>query len=98
LLKDVTFRLAPVSEAEARRMVRDIRGFPALAGGRGRPPVDLQAIVSTIAALSRFASAHADEIESIDINPFIALPEGGVAVDALIIRRDPHASAIGRAR
>lgn len=97
VLKDVTFRLAPVSEDDALRMIRQIRGFPVLAGARGRPPVDLNAIARTIAALSRFAAAHADEVETIDINPFIALPEGGIAVDALIIRRDANASAPGAA-
>ena len=40
------------------------------------------------AQLSVFAAEHADSIDSIDINPFIALPQGGVAVDALIVRRD----------
>jgi acyl-CoA synthetase (NDP forming) len=87
MLKDVSFRLAPVGEDEALAMIREIRGFPALAGARGRKPVDLGAIARAIAALSRFAVAHQDEIEAIDINPFIALPEGGVAVDALIVMR-----------
>ena len=98
VLQDVTFRLAPVSEAEALHMVRDIRGFAVLAGARGQQPVDLRAIARTIAALSSFAAAHSDEIETIDINPFIALLEGGVAVDALIVRRDPHSPAMGRTR
>lgn len=42
----------------------------------------------SLAQLSVFAAEHADSIDSIDINPFIALPQGGVAVDALIVRRD----------
>jgi succinyl-CoA synthetase beta subunit len=93
VLRDVTLRLAPVSEDDALRMIREIRGFPVLAGARGRPAVDLEAIARTIAALSRFAAAHADDVETIDLNPFIALPEGGVAADALIVRRDPHVLA-----
>jgi acyl-CoA synthetase (NDP forming) len=87
-LKDVAFRLAPVSQEDALDMIREIRGFPALAGARGRRPVDLNAIACAIVALSRFAAAHRDDIETIDVNPFIALPEGGVAVDALIVVRN----------
>jgi acyl-CoA synthetase (NDP forming) len=94
-LRDVALRLAPVSEDEALRMIRAIRGFPVLAGARGQPPVDLDAIAGTIAAVSRFAAAHADDVGSIDINPFIALREGGMAVDALIIRRESNPLVLG---
>jgi acyl-CoA synthetase (NDP forming) len=84
-LKDVTFRLAPVTEDEALAMVREIRGFPVLQGTRGAPPSDLGALARSIAALSRFAAAHAADVASVEINPFIALPQGGLAVDALIL-------------
>jgi acyl-CoA synthetase (NDP forming) len=87
MLKDVAFRLAPVSDDDALQMIREIRGFPLLVGARGRKPADLVAIARTIAALSRFAMAYQRDIDSIDINPFIALPDGGVAVDALIVTR-----------
>jgi acyl-CoA synthetase (NDP forming) len=87
VLKDVTFRLAPVHEAEALEMIRAVNGLPLLAGARGRPAVDLAALARSIAAVSRFAAAHAATVESIDVNPFIALPEGGTAVDALIVTR-----------
>jgi acyl-CoA synthetase (NDP forming) len=91
-LKDVAFRLAPVSREDALDMIREVRGFPALASARGGRPVDLSAIADAIAALSRFASAHRDDVETIDVNPFLALPEGGVAVDALIVVRHRPAS------
>ena len=58
-----------------------------LEGTRGRPQCDINALAS--AALSRFSAAHADMVESVDVNPFVVLPEGegGVALDALIIER-----------
>jgi acetate---CoA ligase (ADP-forming) len=85
--KDVTIRLAPIGVAEAKRMIREVRGFPLLAGARGRAPMDVEALARAIAALSRLAYANAGTIESIDINPFVVLPEGAVALDALIVPR-----------
>ena len=86
VFKDVTFRRAPVSLATAHEMIRDIRGLPLLQGARGKPPADLQALAHALVALSNFAAAHAREIDSVEINPFIALPQGGCAVDALIVK------------
>lgn len=86
---DVALRLAPVDEGEAEAMIRSIKGFPVLAGARGTEPADLKALARALVALSRFAASHADDVSSIDINPFIALPHGGCAVDALIISRKP---------
>ena len=84
VLKDVTLRLAPVDRATALDMIRGIKGFPLLAGARGKPPADLDALADALVAMSRFAAAH-PEVASAEINPFIALPQGGVAVDALIL-------------
>ena len=87
VLRDVTFRLAPIGTDEALRMIREIKGAKVLTGTRGRPPADIDALAQAIARLSVLATAHADEIESIDVNPFLVRPEGqgAVAVDALIV-------------
>lgn len=89
VLKDVTLRLAPFGVEEARRMIREVKGFPLLDGARGRPKADVEALAQTLSRLSAFAAAQPDAIETLDINPFIVLPEGqgGVAVDALIVPR-----------
>ena len=84
VLKDVTLRLAPIDKDIAKEMVRGIKGFPLLDGARGRPPADLDVLADALVAMSRFAAAH-PEVASAEINPFIALPKGGVAVDALIL-------------
>lgn len=85
VFRDVGFRLALLTRAEALRLVRSIRGFPLLDGARGRPKVDLDALADALVALSRFAEAH-PEAASVEINPFIALPRGGCGVDAVILR------------
>jgi acetate---CoA ligase (ADP-forming) len=84
VLKDVTLRLAPIDQETAKEMIRRIKGFALLAGARGKPPVDLDALADAVVALSRFGASH-PEVASAEINPFIALPKGGVAVDALIL-------------
>ncbi|MFQ5773350.1 MAG: acetate--CoA ligase family protein [Kiloniellaceae bacterium] len=86
VLHDVAFRLAPFGEDEAHRMIREIKGLKVLQGVRGQPPADLDALARALARLSAFAAACADQIESIDVNPFLVLPEGqgALALDALI--------------
>jgi acyl-CoA synthetase (NDP forming) len=87
VLKDVTFRVAPFDRAEALRMIREIRGFAMLEGVRGAPPADLDALADLLSRLSIFAHANADRIESIDLNPVLAMPRGrgAVPLDALIV-------------
>ena len=89
VMKDVTFRLAPFSVEEAHAMIREVKGFPLLEGVRGQPPADIEALARALAQLSVFAAAHEEELETLDLNPFIVLPEGqgALAVDALIVPR-----------
>ena len=87
IIQDVAVRPAPVDEAEAMAMLRSLKAFPVLDGARGRAKADLKAAAGAIAALSRFAAAHADEVAEIDINPLLLLPEGqgAMALDALLV-------------
>jgi acyl-CoA synthetase (NDP forming) len=86
-LKDVTFRLAPFDETEARLMIAELRAAPVLGGMRGQAPADLDALARALVQLSRFAAAQGSRLKSLDINPFLVLPEGkgGLALDALIL-------------
>jgi acyl-CoA synthetase (NDP forming) len=86
-LEDVACASAPLDEAAALALIDRLKGRRILEGLRGRPPADKAALARAIAALSRFAAAHADEIASIDVNPLLALPDRAVALDALIVRR-----------
>ncbi len=86
-LEDVSFRAAPFDAAEAHRMLRELQGFPLLAGARGRPPGDVDALAAALAALSRFAAAHAGQLDSAELNPVLVRPagQGVVALDALLV-------------
>lgn len=87
VLKDVTFRAAPFDVAEAHRMIREIRGYAMLEGARGAPPSDVDALAEMLSALSRFAAANVEAVDSIDLNPVRVMPRGSglVALDALIV-------------
>ena len=87
VLKDVTFRVAPVSEGEATRMLGEIRGAPILAGARGEKPRDRKALADIICRYSAMILDLADEIGESDANPVLVYEEGKGAkvVDARII-------------
>ena len=86
VMKDVSFRLAPVTPSVAREMVEEIAGYPVLAGARGRPRADVDALVDAIVRLSALAIDLKDYVGELDINPLFVFAEGkGVkAADALI--------------
>ena len=86
VLKDVAFRLAPVTPAMAREMIAEIKGYPLLAGARGRAPADVDALADAIVRLSALAVDLKDHVAELDINPLFVFERGkGVkAADALI--------------
>ncbi|WP_420391491.1 acetate--CoA ligase family protein [Acuticoccus sp.] len=85
VLKDVACRPAPVDPGTARAMIDELSGAALLKGARGTPPADLAALAEAIAALSRFAAANADRLESVEINPLRASADGVIALDALLV-------------
>jgi acetyltransferase len=90
LLKDSSVRVAPVSKEEALTQIKDIVGFPILAGARGQDAVDLDALARAISSLSHLVLDY-PEIEEIDLNPIFATPAGTVVVDARFMRTPPPA-------
>ena len=82
-LADVVFRVQPVSDIDAHDMVRSIRGIRLLQGVRGEAPSDLRAAEDVIQRVSQLVGDHPTILE-LDINPWIALAEGGVAIDGRI--------------
>jgi acetyl coenzyme A synthetase (ADP forming)-like protein len=84
VLRDVSFRIVPVTPDDAYEMVREIRAFPLLKGTRGERPADTDAIVESILKVSCLARDF-PEIQEIDINPLVALEKGAIALDARII-------------
>ncbi len=86
ILKDVVFRRCPFGPETAESMIRSIKGAPLLLGARGRKPADIRALAGMLSRLSAFAVASGDRLQSIDLNPVFAMPdgEGAFAVDAVI--------------
>ena len=86
IMKDVVLRRAPFGADVAETMIRSIKGAPLLLGARGRKPVDIKALAEMLSRLSAFAVAAGDRLQSIDLNPVFAMPEGegAFAVDAVI--------------
>ncbi len=87
VLKDVTFRVAPVSQGQAMRMLGEIRGAPILAGVRGEAPRDREMLADTITRYATMILDLSDEISESDANPVLVYEEGkGIkVVDARII-------------
>ena len=87
IFKDVALQPAPVDEAQATAMLRSLKAFALLDGARGRPKADVQAAAKAVAALSRFATRHAQNVSEIDINPLVVLEQGrgAHALDALLV-------------
>jgi acyl-CoA synthetase (NDP forming) len=84
ILKDTTSRLLPVAEDDLREMLGELKIAPILAGYRGGVAADTKAIVDAVMAVQAYVQANAAEMEEVEINPLICLPNGAMAVDALI--------------
>ena len=84
LLEDVSFRIAPITEYDAREQIHEIKGFPILDGYRGKPKADIDAIVNTLLKISDLVIKH-EEINEMDLNPVFIYENGLVCVDARII-------------
>ncbi len=85
LVRDVAFCAPPVTPDKARDMLARLRAAELLAGYRGAQVRDAEAVVDALVALGTFAVELDDVVASVDINPFVALPQGGMALDALIV-------------
>lgn len=84
VLKDVSFRIVPLTERDAAQMIDEIKGHAILEGVRGQPPVDKAALCDAILKVAAFVEQH-PEIQEIDLNPMFAYADGAIAVDARII-------------
>ena len=84
VLKDVTFRIAPITESDAREMITEVKAYPILKGYRGQPPADIDAIVSILLSTSKLVMDH-QEIKELDLNPIMVYEKGAKTVDARII-------------
>jgi len=86
VLKDVSFRLAPLTPEDAREMISEIKGYPILAGVRGEKPADIEALVEILQKVGQLAYEFT-EIAEMDLNPIFVFDkgEGAKIVDARIV-------------
>ena len=84
VLKDVSFRIVPLTKRDAAEMVKEIKGYALLQGYRGQEPVDIPSLEGLIVRVSDFIEQN-PQIKELDLNPLIAYKDGVVAVDARII-------------
>ena len=83
LMRDVSVRITPVTDLDAREMLESLRTFPLLEGYRGSPPLDIDALTSLLLRVSQMVE-DIPHLGELDLNPVIVLPrgQGAVAVDA----------------
>jgi acyl-CoA synthetase (NDP forming) len=84
VLKDVSFRIVPMTKRDAAEMITEIKGFPILKGYRGQDPADVPFLEELIVKVSDFVDKN-PEIKELDLNPVFAYKSGALAVDARII-------------
>jgi acyl-CoA synthetase (NDP forming) len=89
LLEDVSFRIAPITEYDAREQIHEIKGFPILDGYRGKPKADIDAIVNVLLKISDLVTEYG-EINEMDLNPVFIYEKGLICVDARIILKKPE--------
>ena len=89
VLKDVSIRLLPVDEREAREMLKELRGYKVLEGVRGQKPRDVDALVKAMVGLSEIFAAHRNHLSDMEINPIMVRERGhgAVAVDVRLVRK-----------
>ncbi len=84
ILQDVALHRCPFGPEVAERMIRSLRAAPILLGARGKQPADIAALAGMLARLSQWAVAAGDRLQSVDLNPVLALSDGAYALDAVI--------------
>jgi acyl-CoA synthetase (NDP forming) len=86
IMKDVALHRCPLDKATAREMISSIKGAKILAGARGRPEADIDALADTLSRLSVFADKAGERLKAVDLNPVLAMPKGQGAymLDAVI--------------
>ena len=89
ILKDVSIRLLPVDQQEARVMLKELRGYGILEGVRGQGPRDIDALVRAMIGLSEIFAAHRNHLSDMEINPIMvrAQGQGVAAVDVRLVRK-----------
>ena len=87
ILKDVSFRLVPITRRDAREMISEIKAHAVLEGARGQEPVSISALEDILLGVSGFIQEN-PEVKELDLNPVFAYKDGAIAVDARVVLED----------
>jgi len=92
VLRDISVRIPPVTDVGAKSMIEGVKGYPLLAGMRGKKAVDMRLLKESILRLSQLVTDFEDDLEELDLNPFIITDrrDQSFVVDARIALRDKH--------
>ena len=91
VLKDVSFRVAPITKYDADEMIQEIKGYPILTGIRGQEACDIKALSNILLQVSKLVMDY-PVINQLDLNPVFSYPKGAKCVDARIILEEPNKS------
>ncbi len=84
ILKDISFRIVPLTMRDANEMIREIKGYPVLEGYRGQEPANIAVLEQMLLKVSEFVESK-PEIKELDINPIFAYRDSALAIDARVI-------------
>ncbi len=99
VMKDVAFRMLPITQSDAKSMLAELKGAALLDGFRGSDPVDKREVARMLTKIGKMAMDNADYINSIDFNPVVVYPDSHYVVDAKIILNDEvRAGSVSKAK
>ncbi len=84
VMKDISLRIAPIDNREAMAMIKEVKGYPILAGARGQKPVNLEKLAEMIASVSRMMSEN--DIQELDLNPVFVNEKACLPVDVRMLK------------
>ena len=85
IMKDVSFRMLPITKNDAKSMLAELKGYKLLRGFRGSESIDINEVATMLVKISKLGTDNADYINSIDFNPVVVYPKSHYIVDAKII-------------
>lgn len=99
IMKDVAFRMLPITVSDAKSMLNELRGSKVLKGFRGSEPIDLNMLARMLVQIGKMGVDNADYINSIDFNPVVAYPKSHYVVDAkIILNQEKRKNSITKTR
>ncbi|MFQ6025701.1 MAG: acetate--CoA ligase family protein, partial [Nitrosopumilaceae archaeon] len=99
VFRDVAFRLVPITTADAKSMLNELKGSKLLKGFRGSKPIDQNMLAKALVQIGKLGAENASHFDSIDFNPVVVYPKSYYVVDAkIILRNEVKKGAISKAK